>query len=268
MKIYNSTHPVASQNLELLFETKLAANLNIQHPDKNSLYAENIGKRKLILFPYWVRIAVAASIILAISLFIFNPLKLIKPEEELANNNNPIILISPIDIKTKGFQTTESEILIPVEKSNSEKQLLADSKNNRSVLISEKPENEKNFNPESIVSKQAIKPNLIREELNPVKQLNVNVNTVAHANIAKSKIEASQQLINNSLVTSDIVETYNSQSTETNDLFIYAVAEDKSNKMFRGFFRKVTRLFEKTTNINATDGEERLLIAGLAINLR
>jgi len=40
----------------------------------------------------------------------------------------------------------------------------------------------------------------------------------------------------------------------------------KKNK-FRGFFRKVTRTFEKTTNIKATDEEDRLLVGGLAIRL-
>lgn len=38
------------------------------------------------------------------------------------------------------------------------------------------------------------------------------------------------------------------------------------NKL-RGFFRKVTRTFEKKTNINTTD-DDRLLIGGLAIRLK
>ncbi len=40
----------------------------------------------------------------------------------------------------------------------------------------------------------------------------------------------------------------------------------RKNKL-RGFFRKVTRTFEKTTNIKATDDEDRLLLGGLAIKL-
>jgi hypothetical protein len=41
----------------------------------------------------------------------------------------------------------------------------------------------------------------------------------------------------------------------------------KSNKGIRGFLRKVTRTFEKRTNIKATDDDDRLLVAGLAIKL-
>jgi hypothetical protein len=36
---------------------------------------------------------------------------------------------------------------------------------------------------------------------------------------------------------------------------------------FRGFVRKITRTFEKNTNIETTDGDDRLLVAGLAIKL-
>jgi hypothetical protein len=40
----------------------------------------------------------------------------------------------------------------------------------------------------------------------------------------------------------------------------------RKNKL-RGFFRKITRTFEKTTNMKATDDEDRLLVGGLAIRL-
>jgi hypothetical protein len=41
----------------------------------------------------------------------------------------------------------------------------------------------------------------------------------------------------------------------------------KKNKL-RGFFRKVTRTFEKRTNIDPTDQDNRLLVGGLAIKLK
>ena len=44
-------------------------------------------------------------------------------------------------------------------------------------------------------------------------------------------------------------------------------AGGKKNKL-RGLFRKVTRTFEKRTNIDATDNDERLLVAGLSIKLK
>ena len=43
-------------------------------------------------------------------------------------------------------------------------------------------------------------------------------------------------------------------------------ADGKKNKL-RGLFRKVTRTFEKRTNIDATDDDGKLLVAGLSIKL-
>jgi hypothetical protein len=43
--------------------------------------------------------------------------------------------------------------------------------------------------------------------------------------------------------------------------------DSKKNKL-RGFFRKVARTFEKRTNIETTDNDNKLLVAGLAINLK
>jgi hypothetical protein len=48
----------------------------------------------------------------------------------------------------------------------------------------------------------------------------------------------------------------------------WAAAEPERKNKLRGFFRKTTRLFERTTNISATDGDDRLLIGGLAVRLK
>jgi len=57
--------------------------------------------------------------------------------------------------------------------------------------------------------------------------------------------------------------------TDVSNQPIAMVDTDESGKKnkFRGLFRKVTRTFEKRTNIKATDDEDRLLVAGLAIKL-
>jgi hypothetical protein len=43
--------------------------------------------------------------------------------------------------------------------------------------------------------------------------------------------------------------------------------DGKKNKL-RGLLRKVTRTFEKNTQVNATDENDRLLIGGLALKLK
>ena len=53
----------------------------------------------------------------------------------------------------------------------------------------------------------------------------------------------------------------------TNDIVQASFQSDGKKNKLRGFFRKVTRTFEKRTNIDATDDEDRLLVGGLAIRL-
>jgi len=69
------------------------------------------------------------------------------------------------------------------------------------------------------------------------------------------------------LVTSGSAESFiQAKNTLTNDEDV-AVIEPENKTKFRGLLRKITRTFEKTTNIKATDDQDRLLVAGLAIRL-
>ena len=80
--------------------------------------------------------------------------------------------------------------------------------------------------------------------------------------------KASQQISNNPTVTGEALASYNNGTPEADDAIIYASENGGRKNKLRGFFRKVTRNFEKRTNIEATDEDERLLIAGLAIKLK
>ncbi|HET6995220.1 MAG TPA: hypothetical protein VFI06_09585, partial [Chitinophagaceae bacterium] len=69
-------------------------------------------------------------------------------------------------------------------------------------------------------------------------------------------------------VTSPSIGAYNTETAVKKDDNPDAqfASENSGNKGLRGFLRKVTRTFEKRTNIKATD-DDRLLIAGLAIKM-
>jgi hypothetical protein len=70
--------------------------------------------------------------------------------------------------------------------------------------------------------------------------------------------------INTDPVTKAVAETPDKSST-SDDAVQYA--SNAENKKFRGFFRKATRLIERTTNINAAE-DDKVLIGGMAINLK
>jgi len=70
--------------------------------------------------------------------------------------------------------------------------------------------------------------------------------------------------INPVAVTNPGVETPDKSST-SDDVVQYG--SNTENKKFRGFFRKATRILERTTSINAAD-DDKVLIGGMAINLK
>jgi accessory colonization factor AcfC len=69
-------------------------------------------------------------------------------------------------------------------------------------------------------------------------------------------------------VTNSPDKPYNTTEASEKTDAIYASQQGSDNKKTRGFFRKVTRLFEKTTKINPADDDDRVLIGALAVKLR
>lgn len=66
----------------------------------------------------------------------------------------------------------------------------------------------------------------------------------------------------------DIKQAVDFAVNRSDDQGIETAGNDGKKNKLRGFFRKVTRTFEKRTNIDPTDQEDRLLVGGLAIKLK
>lgn len=112
------------------------------------------------------------------------------------------------------------------------------------------------------VTQDNIKPtnNLPQPLYNP----NINTNAVTNAT-AKVNLPDNATLQN--ALTKQIVTPANAQPSDIVQASFNDDGSGKKNKL-RGFFRKVTRTFEKRTNIDPTDGEDRLLVAGLSIKMK
>lgn len=111
----------------------------------------------------------------------------------------------------------------------------------------------------------------------PKPAYNPNVNGVVEQNnpIAKNDISEKGSLTNPKenihalVVTPDHSQPLDhviAAASKESDDPIDAEQPGRKNKL-RGIFRKITRTFEKNTNIKATDDEDRLLLGGLAIKL-
>ena len=277
-----ASNPTAAKELTLLQKSKLQPEA-IVFANKESLYRREEKVRRLPV--KWWR-AAAAIFILALGLTTF-----------LVLNKKSSTEIGPI-VKTPGTEQKDPVIKTIDQPSNeaiiadvNEKQspVVESPKENNSIqqaVAPMKKEDAKNMaviNPKNLPANKNLIPSkkeeqaLITAIVPPVTNNNLpqpiynpNVtkndaanNTIANVNVPKeiNKVEA---------LTNPVVTTKSAQpSNYSNASFIEEESQqdDKKNKL-RGFFRKITRTFEKRTNIDATDDDGKLLIAGLAIKLK
>lgn len=293
VETFAGQHITVQKELELLQQTKLQPE-TILFPDKESLYRKEEKVRPIV----WWRIAAAAVLFIGIG----------TTAVVLLNNKNGNETIGTGTVAstdgTKQAATPADNTTTPVVNNTSAATELAD--NNSNIIVPNTTEqasqnkkiaapqkvqpyiaNEKTVVPDnSSVNKKEPEVFAVIKDDKPTNNLpqplyNPNVNNKpdnsVDANAAMTASNdnkvAQQQITNNSPVTTTPPDTYNQQNDakanpEVTDDVMYASNNNGKKGKLRGFLRKVTRTFEKRTNISATDDEERLLVGGLAIKLK
>jgi hypothetical protein len=281
---FAANNPAAKDELNLLQKTKLQPE-TIVFANKESLYRREEKVRRL---PVWRRVAAAAAILVAVGItaVVVSNNKPGKTDETVASN------------PTKSEQTTkeatgfadnnaqqatqpsaiDNNTIIQPEKINNAPVLA--NRDDKNSLIKEKVQNSlpvqvKKEDPFIANSNDRPSNNLPSPENNPY------VNPVNRTNdmaIAQENVIPGNELPNNPqtkyspIVTkrpddpSVIHASVNNKPVIADD--VDADQPDGKKNKLRGFFRKITRTFEKKTGIDATDDDDRLLVAGLAIKLK
>jgi anti-sigma factor RsiW len=271
----------AENALKQLQKTKLHPEHAVVFPNKEILYRRE-KRTPLVTIRVWRRIAVAAALLLAIStaaFFVLNDNNKTN-EGQIASEKMPGANSTKNDSSDKRpgeTGTTGSEITKTDEASGKEVapsvNVVADNQKNAGA------ENEKNKQHYTVSPKQEEKliaqNNVTSQQTSnlPDTKHNPNANNATEEKpIADLTKEEALTSINdnkpNEGVTPDIASSLNDGKTAESGPD-YALGSDDSGKKnkLRGFFRKVTRTFEKRTNIKATDDEDRLLLAGISIKL-
>ncbi|MDP4263468.1 MAG: hypothetical protein Q8941_13155 [Bacteroidota bacterium] len=279
-------HPVVRAELNLLLQAKLQPEA-IVFPHKESLYRRE-EKTRVIAIRWW-RIAAAVILLLGIS-----ATTIILINKKPGNSQNGDNMATTITNKTKEVNSTKDtttkplENVIPPVKDNIAS--IQPGKNESPVKETSKnivrKEDNKNNGKEKIPEQQPV-PNdpliarvepLVKQPSNnlPDPGQNPHVNTEkGNSTIAQAGKDPEEALTNSTKknesndVTpagTDSLNNENKVPVNPDDGPIYA-SNKNSNKGIRGFLRKVTRTFEKRTNIKATDDDDRLLIAGLALKV-
>lgn len=266
-----SLNPAIKQELEVLQKTILQPE-KIVYFNKESLYRKEETKRRVVPIR-WQRLAAAAILLFALGTSIFyitshkasgdkslagttgKEPKINKavpdPDSSLTRNNQKTESIDPNHTGNPavGIQTKESTTDLVKTTTIKENKVRVPNKE----IVKEEP----------VTAVNNSNPNNLPE---PKYNRNINGNIeqqpIAFVDPASTKALTNQQENKPYIdVTPPTSVSFNDRTTE--------VANDQPEKRskLRGLLRKVTRTFEKTTNIKATDENDRLLVAGLAIQL-
>lgn len=275
VEIFVASHSTAKNELEAFTKAKLQPEENIVFPGKELLYRRD--KRVPLISMHLWKIAVAAILILGIgisTIFILNNRKsslipIASKEIEGANNTtNPSAVQKNTLQQTNPFLATnenKNEISAKQQLNNtvvqkSENNILAVQKN---IPINLRKPSKKDApfiadnTPTNNLPSSIGNPNAtIKESSVP----NVAINDI------QNKLTANQS--EPATVTNSPDKSYiNTEASEKSDAD-YASLEEGSNKKSRGFFRKLTRFFEKNTKINPANDDDRVLIGAVALKLK
>lgn len=270
-------NPAALNELKALRKAKLTPE-PVAFPFKESLYRQQ-ERTRVILFR-WKRIAAAAILFVGIST---TAVLLMNRQDSTAvdiadkGNKKEIIENNPV-------RRQEPAEMARVENSTAPVNAEPGKSGSTALKEAKKPMREKlqvvePKQPEMLVAKTEVEKKQTNNLPEPIENPNVRNDQAMNNVIAQATPNKISSLTNpkgtteQKSVTSPGVESYNDQeiragNTTENPDVILASNDGKKNKL-RGIFRKITRTFEKRTNMKATDGDEedRFRIAGLAIKL-
>lgn len=274
-----ANEPAGQKEMEWLLRTRLQPEAELVYPDKENLYRTELPRRAIII--QWRRIAVAASLLLAIS----TAAHVWSVQERNNNSTDPIaenpVAVSNIPVKqpvaseeNKQNQTTPANTPAnPALKYEQTVEVQATKSSGR---------NETRLAQRNTITQQASAIAAVSNKTNGLpdgSKTNPNLNAaletaqttgvqdayaVKLVKAENTPLTNSKQINRMPLVTPEHLQPLEPVYAANT---IAATDEQGGRNKLRGFFRKVTRTFEKATNLKATDADDRLLIGGLAIQL-
>lgn len=270
-----AVNPSLQKELTLIQKTKLQPE-EIIFSGKESLYRKD---EKVISLPMrWWRVAAAVLLFLGLGIttvVVFNNRSSRKNDivkgvgtEQKTIKENPVITPVKEEI-TPGNETVVADnvqlVTAPVVIQNNKNTVV---NNNKAVVNDNTPSNipspVKNNEPVIAINNKSSN-NLPQPDNNPnINNNNATKNALAHIKPPK-EIITTQQSLTKAPVTNPNEET---SPPKNADVSFAKLEESGENKKNRGFLRKLVRTFEKRTNVNATDDDDRLLIGGLSFKVK
>lgn len=281
LQAWLATRPAAVSELNAFENTRIQPEPDIVFPDKSVLYRKE-EPRRIIGFR-WQRIAVAASLLLAVSTAVWMASKQTAANTEedpiahvdsngkdrrVVDTNKKEIngSITPKEnVSTTEDVSVQPPVNLPVNRQNSATNNGATQRSTPALAVQQTPVNN------DLPDGSKTNPNLQINDIN----VTGSEAQFASAGISELKMPAVDYLTNPkqinevAAVTPGISQPLEIMYVSNTGTAASEADMNESGKKntLRGFLRKVTRTFEKTTNLRATDEDDRLLIGGLAIQL-
>jgi hypothetical protein len=259
---FAKAHPHVQQELALFKQTKSQPE-NIVFADKEVLYRREKTVRVISL--QWWKVAVAAVLIISAGVTAYSVL-INKNNGEATNKE-----VAKAPIKNKKVSHIENSVTPGTQQQSSitndqHKQIAFTPSLKKPTETKKKPQEQpKQGNNQQLVHNDLQKvnePEIAKHSAVDINQPTVEQSKMSDAVALNAKMHKDN--FNNDPVTIPVVEPpHNSTS---NDVLI--ASNDTENKRLRGFFRKATRIIERTTNINPANDDNKVLIGGMAINLK
>ncbi|HJW15518.1 MAG TPA: hypothetical protein VJ499_00270 [Flavisolibacter sp.] len=253
----------------ILLQTKLDAADVIAYPNKEELYHRST---RVIAFKFYLRIAAVVLLVAGMgSLYYFQNGTNKSIDTGVAVVSQPIN--SPAT-NNKTQQTTTSTVVSEPLKSTAEETAANGTKENQAVeKVMEKANRHLENNPIAYVADP--KPELTTTTVNdqPGKPLERSTTALHMSSVVEDPTQSfdpSKQIINNSRVTSALAQRNTSIKATESEVPKNDVADNKESKgSFKSFLRKATRMIERKTGIDPTNGDdEELLVGALAVKLK
>lgn len=258
-------HPAVKQELDIFRKTKLQREEAIVFPDKESLYLKEEKTRRVVMLR-WTRIAAAAVLLIAVATISFFALD--TTNKSTTGNDKPAVVVNNINTTSVNPPPSRNKDQQPGQQSGSEVKnevvlppVPASKKDAQKVENNNVQNKVKDNNTAIAVAEDGNKNDLPEPVYNP--RMNGRIEDNQKAGFASSN----ESLTKLKETDATLAVTPNISYTLNNTVEVEGDNQSEKKNKLRGFFRKITRTIEKTTNIKTTDDDDRLLIAGLAIKL-
>jgi len=258
---FAANYPKVREELILFRQTKLQQEA-VTFNDKESLYR---NEKVRVISVQWWKVAAAAILIIAASIsfyFILN-------NNNNRNGNNGVA-------KTKINSTPNSpkplspevKIALPANRDESispkEEDRMVIARPNQKKSVRQIVDKSTKSNQEPTANTAKPNERISQHAIDEISEKNTEQPEVRTALAPHDKMV--KQIFSSIPVTNPTVETPDKSTTSNND--VQYASNNTENKRLRGFFRKATRLIERTTNINPANDDNKVLIGGMAINLK